>query len=108
MFVNLIYNELQWYAIFSTYYWQILSQREEMVDSIRSEYMQSFAWPEKFIKLTEETISDLNDITVTFPIHVVLTAFQEDLLYVRDKYLVKLVTPFYCLYHKLRNVQFNK
>lgn len=108
MFVNLIYNELQWYAVFSTYYWQILSQREEIVDSIRSEYLQSFAWPKKFVELTEETISDLNDITVTFPIHVVLTAFQEDLLYVRDKYLVKLVTPFYCLYHKLRNVQFNK
>lgn len=108
MFVNLIYNEIEWYSIFSTFYWQILSQRDQIPQDIRFEYEQSFAWPEKFLLITEESINDLSNISTTYPVHAMLVAFQEDLLRMRDKYLVKVVTPIYCLYHKLRNVQFDK
>lgn len=107
-FVDLVYNELNWYAIFISYYGNIIAQREEIKDNIIAEYTQSMEWPQKFISLTEETLKDLNDIIVTYPIHVTLVAFEEDLLRLRDKYLVKVVTPIYCLYYKLRNVQFNK
>jgi hypothetical protein len=79
-----------------------------MREDLRSEYQQSFAWPDKFLSITEESFTDLLNMSVTYPMHVFLLAFQEDLLRVRDKYLVKAVTPLYCLYHKLRNVQFDK
>ena len=107
-FAELVYNELQWYTIFISYYWQIISQRENISEEIKNEYLQSMAWPQKFISLVEETMRDLNDIVISYPLHVTLVAFQEDLLRLRDKYLVKVVTPIYCLYYKLRNVQFDK
>jgi hypothetical protein len=62
----------------------------------------------KFLTITEESFIDLVNIATTYPVHVTLVAYQEDLLRVRDNYLVKLVTPIYCLYYKLRNVQFDK
>ena len=108
MFTNLVYNEIEWYSIFASFYWQILSQRSQVEEDIRIEYGQSLLGPEKFLMITEESIKDLLNISLTYPMHVVLVAFQEDMLRVRDKYLVKVVTPIYCLYHKLRNVQFDK
>ena len=108
MFVDLVYNEIQRYSLFSSYYGYVLSQQDEMTNALKTEYEKSLIWPEKFMNLAEETFRDLNNIAVTYPLHVVLVAFEEDLLYVRDKYLSKIVTPFYCLYYKLRNVQFDK
>jgi hypothetical protein len=43
MFTDTVYNEIMWYSIFTRYYAQILSQREEMREDLRSEYQQSFA-----------------------------------------------------------------
>ena len=108
MFSNLVYNELEWYGIFTSFYWQMLSQREPLPDNIQSEFLQSLAWVKKFLTITEESFIDLVNIATTYPVHVTLVAYQEDLLRVRDNYLVKLVTPIYCLYYKLRNVQFDK
>jgi hypothetical protein len=64
--------------------------------------------PDKFLSLMEESMTELLNISLTYPLHVVLVAYEEDLLRMRDKYLVKIVTPIYCLYHKLRNVQYDK
>lgn len=108
MFVDLVYNEIQRYSLFSSYYGYVLSQKDEITNGLKVEYEKSLTWPDKFMELAEETFRDLNNIAVTYPLHVVLVAFEEDLLYVRDKYLSKIVTPFYCLYYKLRNVQFDK
>ena len=108
MFSNLVYNEIEWYSIFTTYYGEMLSQRDLIPDDIKSEYFQSKAWTEKFLTITKESFIDLLGLSNTYPIHVTLVAYQEDLLRLRDKYLVKVVTPIYCLYHKLRNVQFDK
>ena len=108
MFVDVVYNELEWYSIFSSYYWQILSQKDEIPNKIQAEVMQSLSWPDKFLSLIEESVAELLNISVSYPIHVVLVAYEEDLLRMRDKSLVKIVTPIYCLYHKLRNVQYDK
>ena len=108
MFVNVVYNEMEWYSIFSSYYWQILSQRDELPNDLQSEVIQSLSWPDKYLSLIEESITELLNISITYPLHVVMVAYEEDLLRMRDKYLVKIVTPIYCLYHKLRNVQYDK
>ena len=108
MFVNTVYNELERYSIFSSYYWQILSQRDEIPNNLQTEAIQSMSSPDKFLSLMEESMTELLNISLTYPLHVVLVAYEEDLLRMRDKYLVKIVTPIYCLYHKLRNVQYDK
>jgi hypothetical protein len=47
----------------------------------------------------------LREIDISFPLHVWFMMYQEDLLSLRDKSLYKIVTPFYTLYGKFRNVQ---
>ena len=101
-------SKMEWYSIFSSYYWQILSQRDEVPNDLQAEVIQSLSWPDKYLSLIVESITELLNISITYPLHVVIVAYEEDLLRMRDKYLVKIVTPIYCLYHKLRNVQYDK
>ena len=100
-----------WYTMFSVYYSDTLSQWGEinsfgiLVDNLEGEYEESIAWPSKFDTLVYQTLEELMNIKATYPLHVYLVAYQEKLLYLRDNYLSKIVTPIYCLYYKFRNVQ---
>jgi len=49
-------------------------------------------------------MKSLREMAVTFPIHIGLLIYYEDLYRLR-KELVKMVTPLYTLSEKLRNVQ---
>ena len=48
---------------------------------------------------------DFQDFTATYPLHIGFVWYQEVLLRFRDRSVAKMVTPFYSLYEKLRNVQ---
>jgi hypothetical protein len=50
------------------------------------------------------SIRILKNIERTFPIHIGLVAYFEDLINFRKKF-VQLFTPFHQLYYKLRNVE---
>ena len=104
-FVDLIYNELERYTLFSVYYWDTISQRNDLTKKIKSEYEDSLYGAEKFETITYQTLEDLSNIKSTYPLHVLLIAYQEKLLYLRDNYISKIPTPLYCLYYKFRNVQ---
>lgn len=88
-----------------TYYTNILSMRNEINYSTRDEIAQYSEDSVKFFQLTNQTLDDLFVLSRSYPIHIGLLAYQEDLLRLRNKSLSKIVTPFYTLYHKLRNVQ---
>ena len=114
VFVKLLYNELNWYTLFSVFYSDTISQwgrtNPIMVfgmsaDELEGEYEEALAWPSKFDTLVYQTLEELMNIRWTYPLHVYLVAYQEKLLYLRDNYLSKIVTPIYCLYYKFRNVQ---
>ncbi|MDR3169678.1 MAG: hypothetical protein LBU27_08295 [Candidatus Peribacteria bacterium] len=53
----------------------------------------------------KSSLHDLQQTAITYPLHIGLVLYQEELLRFRDQYAAKLVTPFYTLYEKLRNVQ---
>lgn len=103
-FINLLYNELTRYITFSTYYEWILNERNIVDEATKDEINQLGAAQEKLLFLTNETLNDLVNLSTTYPIHIGMLIYQEDLLRFRDR-LSKTVTPFYTLYHKLRNVQ---
>lgn len=106
-FINMLYNELTRYLTFTTYYEWILNERAVVDEITEDEINQIGATQEKLLFLTNETLSDLVNLSTTYPIHIGLLIYQEDLLRFRDR-LSKTVTPFYTLYHKLRNVQVNQ
>ena len=56
-------------------------------------------------KSIHDSISDLSDFHNSYMIHIGLLGYEEDLLRLRNRSLSKIVTPFYNLYEKLRNVQ---
>ncbi len=100
----MLYNELTRYFTFVTYYKQILNQRNIVDKAISDEISQLEASQEKLLFLTNETLEDLVTFSTSYPIHIGMLIYQEDLLRFRNR-LSKVVTPFYTLYHKLRNVQ---
>lgn len=106
-FISLIYNELARHTIFMTYYTTFLNQRNSLTDSIKDEIKQYVDNQTKLFFLTNQTLSDLISLARTYPIHIGMLAYQEDLLRFRNDALSKIITPFYTLYHKLRNVQTN-
>lgn len=106
-FISLLYNELARYTIFMTYYTTVLNERDTISFAVKDELVQYPYNQTKLFFLTNQTLNDLVSLARTFPIHIGLLAYQEDLLRFRDAALSKIVTPFYTLYHKLRNVQTN-
>jgi hypothetical protein len=41
MFVDLVYNEIQRYSLFSSYYGYVLSQKDEITNALKTEYEKS-------------------------------------------------------------------
>jgi len=117
MYLNLVYNEFLYYALFVKYYNYIilsnpnLAPAEQQKDyQIAVDYLKNNAYQfNREVNASQRAISlgikMLREIDVTFPLHVWFMMYQEDLLNLRDKSLYKIVTPFYTLYGKLRNVQ---
>jgi hypothetical protein len=117
MYLNLVYNEFLHYALFVKYYNHVilnnpnLAPAKEKKDyTMAVDYLKNNAYEfNREVNASQRAISlgikMLREIDVTFPLHVGFMMYQEDLLYLRDKSLYKIVTPFYTLYGKLRNVQ---
>lgn len=106
-FINVIYNEVLRYQLFLSYYNQYISDREP--NNITSLEQQELIEIPKNLNVMYETIHqsirDLLDFHNSYIVHIGLLSHQEDLLRMRDKWLSKLITPFYNIYEKVRNVQ---
>jgi len=117
MFLNMVYNEFLYYLLFTRYYNYIilenpglapLSHQKDNQTAINYLRNQSYEF-NKAVNTSQKWISlsmkMLRELDFTFPLHVWFMMYQEDLLNLRDKSLYKIVTPFYTLHWKLRNVQ---
>ena len=106
-FVTRVYTELLRYQLFSTYYTSHLwsTNTADMVDASRYEFVRMQAFSKKLLPTINTTLKQLAELQNTYPLHIGMLAYQEELLRLRDKYLSKLVTPFYSVFYKLQNVQ---
>ncbi len=106
-FVTRVYTELLRYKLFSTYYTSHLwsTNTADMVDASRYEFVRMQAFSKKLLPTINTTLKQLAELQNTYPLHIGMLVYQEELLRLRDKYLSKLVTPFYSVFYKLQNVQ---
>jgi len=114
-FVAMIENEVFFYRLFmAQYMWWIQVERRllpneyrdinrsaEKTADIIAKTQQQIAWTQDAVDMS---MKSLREMAVTFPIHIGLLIYYEDLYRFR-KELVKIVTPLYTLSEKLRNVQ---
>ena len=117
IYLNLIYNEFLYYSLFVKYYNYAILSNPGLAPAMSKEdyqldinYLKNKAYEfNREVNASQQAISVaikmLRELDVTFPLHVWFMMYQEDLLNLRDKSLYKIVTPFYTLYGKLRNVQ---
>lgn len=78
-----------------------LSRSTEKTADIVAKTQQHIAWTQDAVDMS---MRSLREMAATFPIHIGLLIYYEDLYRLR-KELVKMVTPLYTLSDKLRNVQ---
>lgn len=104
-FITNIYNEILRYWLFNTYYQHQISIASNPDTMREFELKATSQFLTEILTITNETIQQLSEIQNTYPIHIGLMTYQENLLRLRDKYLSKIVTPFYNLFYKLQNVQ---
>ena len=106
-FITRIYTELLRYQLFSTYYTSHLWNKDltEMSDASYYEFIRIQDFQKNLMPTINTTLKQLADLQNTYPLHIGMLAYQEELLRLRDKYLSKLVAPFYSVFYKLQNVQ---
>lgn len=110
-FITLIYNEILSYQLFEKTYQSWLStkvswnssEKERLKYESRIRDFQSYV--NKQIDATYKTLHDLEELNMTYPLHIWLLMYQEKIKKFRDKKLSPVVTLFYSLSEKLQNVQ---
>lgn len=111
LFSNFLYNEYLNYRLFTDFYTNQLEKlaRQTSDQDQKNVYIQEARTMNQQLETFDAAMSyaleDLELFAATYPLHVGLVLYQEVLADLRDNYTAKMVTPFYTLYEKLRNVQ---
>lgn len=114
-FIAMVENEIFFYRLLmAQYMWWMTAERRLLGDEytelsrstektadIVAKTQQHIAWTQDAVDMS---MRSLREMAATFPIHIGLLIYYEDLYRLR-KELVKMVTPLYTLSDKLRNVQ---
>ncbi len=101
-FVTLIYNEMLHYRLFISYFNEWWNSHGS---AYKTEAFNFNTYSSDQLQSTQETLRDLEDINMTYPLHIGLLLYQEKMKKYRDSYLSPIVTIFYSLSEKLQNVQ---
>lgn len=112
-FLTLFYNEILNYRLFNSYYAQQIEEyakRQKNNDPksyklLINEFYDLKEHSDLLIKAADQTFTDLQELTFTYPLHIWLLAYQERILSFRNYYLSPIITSFYSLSEKLQNVQ---
>ncbi|MDR0860486.1 MAG: hypothetical protein LBO09_05990 [Candidatus Peribacteria bacterium] len=107
-FKNLVVNEYLNYRLFTDFYINWLKSIQPTVAEETAHLIELNAiiqQREMFETALMTSLKELEEVATTYPLHIGLVLYQEELLKFRDNYIAKLVTPLYTLYEKLRNVQ---
>gem|GEM_PF-309312 len=112
--INILYNELFFYTLFSGFYEQYLTDittpsnnDSQETAEIKKLLSQSHITQDNItilIQSTNLTIKELLKIQSSFPIHIGFLLYQEDLYRLR-KNISNIYLPFHQLHYKLENVQ---
>lgn len=112
-FSTLLYNELFFYSLFVKYYTTFLYLDYDLQQAKTMQQWKAVAridigkmnqhldWTQKAIWLS---LRMLNEMYVSFPLHIWFLLYHEELLMIREE-LAKMVTPVYTLFDKLQNAQ---
>lgn len=113
-FHNVLLNELMRYNLFTTYYLNNLTTNNNFapasvsivssLNSVRDEVAVLTYEQQLSTKAVETTMRILDNIQTTYPMHIGMQAYLEDIKWYR-KQLGKIHTPMHQLYYLLRNVQ---
>lgn len=117
-FQNIVYNELMWYNLFlSSYRYALLSNLQLQnnlfgsVEKIKNSQQEEIDALSKAVSNSQRAVPlmmrMMKNIAYTFPIHIGMLAYYEDLIAFRNT-LARIYTPIDQLYYKLRNVQDTK
>ena len=111
-FVTLFYNELLNYQIFEKTYQSRLSSKsssntltDKDIRELQSKIRDFQLYANMQIDAAYKTLHDLEELNMTYPLHIWLLLYQERIKKFRDKNLSPIVTLFYSLSEKLQNVQ---
>ena len=110
-FLTLFYNEILNYQIFEkTYQWWLGTKLpladEKKWREYESKIMDLQLYANMQIDAAYRTLHDLEELNMTYPLHIWLLLYQEKIKRFRDKSLSPVITLFYSLSEKLQNVQF--
>lgn len=104
-FKNIIYNELLRYNIFSSYAGHQLGLNPNPTQIDIQEIKNIKKYQTEIPEFANITLEQISQLKYSYPLHIGMLMYQEDLLKLRNDYLSKLVNPFYSLFFKLQNVQ---
>lgn len=116
--INILYNELFFYTLFSQIYstqlerfWRdsaslptAFKNRNDIKWAISIQRSRIQNQDEKLLWSLSQSIRQINTTVSTFPVHIWLLMYQEDLLTLRNN-LAKIYLPIHQLHYKLENVQ---
>ena len=109
-FMTMYYNEILNYRMFVSYYNHWLEEKQNTSDArIKKKWLDQENNLQRRVNLqlaaADETLQDLDELVLTYPIHIWFLLYEEQVKTFRDKNLSKAVTSFYSLSEKLQNVQ---
>ena len=109
-FLTLCYNEILNYKVFVSYYTQMLTKlaqrsndTQKMIFNAQELDLKNYS--DMQVDAVYQTLSDMEDMSMTYPLHIGLLLYQERIKKFRNQYLSPIVTLFYSLSEKLQNVQ---
>ena len=83
-------------------------ESEKSVRIIESEATNLKLYSDMQIEAAKQTLKDLEELNLTYPLHIWLLLYQEKAKKFRDTNLSPIITIFYSLSEKLQNVQLTK
>jgi hypothetical protein len=114
-FIDLVYNELLFYALFVDYYSYLLQNKSDFKNWDIIEFQTKLTKNQKRVETMamnfeksreaiQTTIKILKELQYSFPIHIGFLLYSED-IYKFTNGMNKTLTPIYTLHDILRNVQ---
>ena len=96
-FLTMCYNELLNYRFFVSFYSQMLEKMSEGKETtekliIETQVLDLKNYSDKQIAAFRQTLSDMEGLNMTYPLHIGLLLYQERVKNFRDNYLSPLVT----------------
>lgn len=116
-FITMCYNEVLNYRVFLSYYTSMLDKMSKNADNwiftfndtqrliFDSQILDLKNYSNMQLAAFKDTLSSMEDLSMTYPLHIWLLMYQERLKNFRNRYLSPVVTMFYSLSEKLQNVQ---